>query len=376
MNPHKISGLAKFPHVCAGLLILIVFIHGSAVFAQQMRSTSSKHVVLQYPAERDILGRELSAEAERCYEYMNRATNNGLPRNITVTLDWNVSETAWNFRSGRVTIGLNQPEAAADARKFLRHDLPYGIARLGLINFSQGAQREDTEFLFEGMAEILTHEYNHSSRSLDAAWATAKLLDETDLLGFSRQRAWSDFSAGKRNHRNAAPGVTFLLAQREIDRSRLMKFFEALRKNSLLSSLNTAFKAPAAELESAWLKKVREYEIPEEITVQNSDAPLLLKTAQVSEPATADQPVILNLFIRDSAGGIYPENVFVRDLHSGKTFPVRSENPESDAKNEALIYSVSIPVENNRPPGNYSFTAIMIDDAGNLRQGNGSYSVK
>ena len=363
-----------FPRFYVGLLILGVFFHGAA-FAQQMRSMTSKHVIFQFPAEREILGRELSAEAERCYDYMNRATNGGLPRNITVTLDWSAQESSWNFRSGRVTIGMNLPEAAADTRKFLRHSLPYGIARLGLINLSQGAQREDTEFLFEGMAEILTHEYSHSTRSLDAAWATAKLLDEAGLLGLSHQRAWSEFSGGKRNHRNAAPGITFLLTQREIDRGRLMKFFEAIRKNSLLNALNTAFKAPAAELEAAWLKKIRSYEIPEEITVQTGAAPVLLKIEQGADPATPGGQVLLNLHIKDSDDDIYPENVYIRDTRSGKTFQPKNAVFKAAAEDEAVLYSVIIPLEDDCPAGTYSFQVIMIDDAGNLRQGTGTYSV-
>ncbi|MCL2877346.1 MAG: hypothetical protein FWF13_01040 [Acidobacteria bacterium] len=367
--------MARFPRICFGFLILGVFFHGAA-FAQQMRSMSSKHVILQFPAEREILVRELSAEAERCYEYMNRATNNGLPRNISVTLDWNATANSWNFRSGRVTIGMSQPEAVADARKFLRHDLPFGIARLGLINLSQGAQREDTEFLFEGMAEILTHEYNHSTRSLEAAWATAKLLDETGRLGFSHQRAWSEFSGGKRNHRNAAPGISFLLTQRETDRGRLMKFFEALRKNSLLNALSMAFKAPAAELEAAWLKKVRSYEIPAEITVQSVAAPILLKIEQAADSALAGRPVRLNLLIKGSAGDIYPENIFVRDSRSGKTFQARNADSETEAENEVLPYSVIIQCEDDCLAGTYSFEVIMIDDAGNLRRDGGTYTIK
>jgi len=366
--------ITKLPSICLVLLILSVFTNG-AVFAQQTRSMSSKHVILQFPAEREIWARDLSAEAERCYEYMNRATNNGLTRNITVTLDWNSSENVWNFRLGRVSIGMNQPEASVDARKFLRHNLPYGIARLGLINLSQGALREDTEFLFEGMAEILTHEYSHNSRGLEAAWVTAKLLDETKQLGLSLQRVWSEFSGGISNHRNAAPGITFLLTQRELNRDRLMKFFEALRKNSLLNALSAAFRAPAPELENTWLKKVRSYEIPEEITVQNSEAPVFLKIEQAADHAPAGQPVRLNLFIRDRDGDIYPENVFIRDSRSGKTFQAQEAAAESDSDNEVFSYSVIIPVEDNCPVGNYSFQAIVIDDAGNLRQGEGTYSV-
>lgn len=358
----------------SGILILGILAHAAA-FAQQMRSTTSKRIVLQYPVEREILGRDFSDEAERCYEYINRVTDNGLPRNITVALDWNVSGITWNFRAGLVTIGMNNPEALADTRKYLRHNIPYGIARLGLINISQGAQREDTEFLFEGMAEIITHEYNHSSRSLDVVWATAKLLDETGQLGFSRQRAWSEFAGGKKNHRNAAPGITFLLMQREIDRSRLMKFFEALRKNSILNALNQAFKAPAADLEATWRKRVRSYEIPDEITVQNDDAPVLLSTAQIANPAPAGQPVRLDLFIKDPSGDIYPETVFVRDSHSGKTFQSQKSALQDDLKNDALTFSVVIPVEDDRPAGNYSFQVIMIDDLGNLRQSRGTYLV-
>ena len=366
--------MARLSYICIGILITTVLVDGAA-FAQQTRSISSKRVTLHFPAEREILGRELSAEAERCYEYMNRATNNGLPRNISITLDWNASESAWNFRTGRVTIGMNQPEATADTRKFLRHDLPYAIARLALLNLSQGAQREDTEFLFEGMAEILTHEYNHSSRSLDAAWATSKLLDETGRLGFSHQRVWSEFSGGKRNHRNAAPGITFLLTQRETDRGRLMRFFESLRKNSLLNAMSLAFRSPAAELEAAWLKKVREYEIPEEITVPNSAAPIILKIAQAEDRTPAGRPVRLNLFIQGSAGDICQENIFVRDPRAGKTFQAQDAAPEGDEENETSMYYVIIPVEADCPPGNYPFQVIVIDDAGNLRQGNGTYSV-
>ena len=361
---------------CASILIIGLLLQGAA-FAQQLRSMTSKHVVLQFPPEREILVRELSAEAERCYEHMNRAVNNGLPRNISVVLDWNATESTWNHLSGRVVIGMNNPDGTANPRKFLKHALPHGIARLALISYSMGANRDDTEFLFEGMAEILTHEYNHTSRSLDAAWATAKLLDETCQLGFSLQRVWTEFSGEKKNHRNVAPGITFLLTQREIDRGRLMKFFDSLRKNSLLNALNASFKAPATELEASWLEIVRSYEIPEEITVQNSNAPVLLKITQVDSlsSASADHLVRLELFITDSDGDIYKENIFVRDLSSGKTLQVQDTPRQDGAESEASSYFVDIPVEDNCPAGDYHIKVIIIDDAGNLRQADGTYSI-
>ena len=122
--------------------------------------------MLQMPSERESLGRELTADLERCYEFMERSINKGLPRRIFITVDWNLSESTSNYRTDSITIGMNQPAAIKDVKGFLFHSIAREIARLGLLNISQGGQREDTEFLFEGMIEILVHEYNHDSRSL------------------------------------------------------------------------------------------------------------------------------------------------------------------------------------------------------------------
>ena len=374
--------MTKFLRICVSWLILGLILGFPAAnysFAQT-RSMASKHVVLQFPAEREIMGRELSSEAERCYDYMNRAMDGGLPRTITIVFDWSVSEHTWNFRAGRVTIGMNHPDALADAKKFLNHALPLGIARLGLLNLSQGGQREDTEFLFDGMAEILVHEYNHSTRGLDAAWATARLLDETGLLGFSQQRDWSEFSKGMRNHRNAAPGITFLMIQRELDRTRPMKFFTALRKNSLLNALNTTFRVSAAELEATWLKRVREYEVPEEIAVKSGEGPQLSAVNVVSDE---DRQVRLNLLVSDPTNDVYPENVFVRDLRSGQTFS--AENLPASAASEDVTaaggvsdysFAVTLPVASDVPAGQYDCRIVIIDEAGNLRQSTHSYTLK
>ena len=111
------------------------------------------------------------------------------------------------------------------------------------------------------MIEILTHEFDHSARSLEAAWTYLAILDQMQMLGLNAQRSWSVFSAGKRFHRSAAPGVTFLTTFRELQgRERPIKLFEALKKASLTESLAMTFKAPAAELENIWLKRVREYQ--------------------------------------------------------------------------------------------------------------------
>jgi hypothetical protein len=143
--------------------------------AQQLGRVSSDHVIVQMPAERELLGRQLIGDLERCYAYMNRSIGGALPRRVAVTLDWPRAETGCNRRAGHISVGMGRPEASGD-REFLFHAIAREMARLGLLNLSEGAAREDTEFLFEGMIEILVHEFDHSSRSLESAWAISKLL--------------------------------------------------------------------------------------------------------------------------------------------------------------------------------------------------------
>jgi hypothetical protein len=364
--------MLKFIFACAVLAgLLMPGFFASRAFAVQMGTVASKHVMLQMPSERELLGRELTVDIERCYEFMDRSINKSLPRKIFITVDWNLSESASNYRTDSITIGMNQPAALKDEKGFLFHGIAREIARLGLLNISNGAQREDTEFIFEGMIEILVHEYNHSSMNLDAAWATAHLLDERQMLGLAQQRSWTAFSGGKRNHRNAAPGITFLQSFRDLlERDRPVKFFESLRNNSLLNGLGLAFKAPAPDLESIWLKKVREYQIPDELTSNAGGAPQLVKSMVAPKAAKPGASIQLRLYIEDVAYDLVPENIFVKDERSGRVYPVQA----SSEKNEQF-FSLTIPIEPNCPAGPYTLQVIAIDESGNLRRWNISYSV-
>lgn len=355
--------------VLACLLMTGFCVSGS--FAAQTGMIASKHVMLQMPSERELLGRELTADIERCYEYMDRSINKRLPRKIFITVDWNLSESTNNYRTDSITIGMNQPAAFKDEKGFLFHGIAREMARLGLLNISQGAQREDTEFLFEGMIEILVHEYDHSSRSLETAWATAHLLDEMQMLGLAQQRSWSAFSGGKRNHRNAAPGITFLQTFRDLqDRERPLKFFEALRNNSLFNGLGIAFKTPAPDLENAWLKKVREFQIPDELTSKADDAPQLVKSEIFPRAAKPGTSMQLKLYIEDAAHDLFAENIFVKDERSGRVYPVQAFSD----KNEQF-YTLTIPIEASCTAGQYAYQVIAIDESGNLQRWKGSYSV-
>lgn len=319
--------------------------------AQQLGRVSSDHVIVQMPAERELLGRQLIGDLERCYAYMNRSIGGALPRRVAVTLDWARAETVCNRRAGHITIGMGRPEASGD-REFLFHVIAREMARLGLLNLSEGAAREDTEFLFEGMIEILVHEFDHSSRSLESAWAISKLLLETDRLGLARQRAWSEFSGGVRSHRSAAPGVTFLKTFRDLQgRERPVKFFEALKKRSLLKALEMAFKAPGDELERVWLERVREYRIPEAILVDEARAPRLVRI----EPAEGR----VRMVIEDADGDL--SAVFVRDEGSGAVSQARAET-----ENGVPFFTVSLPA--GAAAG--AVTIVAVDEAGNLRSWN------
>jgi hypothetical protein len=339
--------------------------------APQSGSIASEHVVLFMPSERGSLGRELIEDIEHCYDFMNRATNSSLPRKIYIEVDWNQKNASSDWRRGSITLGMNQPAAEIDEKGFLFNSAAREIARLGLLELSQGAQRDDTEFLFEGMIEILVHEYDHSSRCLEAAWVFSKYLDEMKLLGLAAQRSWSSFSGGEHCLRNAAPGITFLTTFRELQgRDRPIKLFDSLKKNSLLISMSEAFRVPISELENIWLKRVREYRISDEITTKAETAPRLANTVFVPEVAKPGASFQIQLFIEDRGHNLLPNSVFVRDGRTARLLQVKALTEK-----EGRFFQAVIPVESNCPPGQFPYDVTAIDESGNLRRWSGNYTV-
>jgi hypothetical protein len=339
--------------------------------APQSGSIASEHVDLFMPPERGSLGRELIAELEHCYEFMNRATRSSLPRKIAIDVDWDQPAAGCDWQKGAITIGMNQPAAESDAKGFLWHSAGKEIARLGLLSLSRGAQREDTEFLFEGMAEILVHEFDHSSRCLEAAWAHSRYLDEMKLLGLPVQRSWSSFSGGERCLRNAAPGITFLATFQELQgRDRPIKLFDSLKKNSLFLSISEAFRTPISEVENIWLKRVREYRISDEITAKSGAAPRLLKTVFVPEAVQPGASLQIRLFIENHARNLLLNGVFVKDGRTGRLLKVQAANEK-----EGGFFLATLPIGIDCPPGQFPYEATAIDESGNLRRWHGNYKV-
>lgn len=337
--------------------------------SQLIDRVSSEHIVMRMPAARESLGRDTIGEIEQCYTFMNRAIGGSLPRKILIDVRWDQPDSGCNRRDTSITIGLNNPDKIVDLNTLLLHKIGRELARLGLLELSGWAQREDTEFLFEGMIEILMHDFGHSSRSLESAWTYCQILDQMQMLGFNAQRSWSTFSAGRRYHRSAAPGITFFATFRELQgRERPIKLFEALKKTSLTVSMANAFKAPVAELEEIWLKKVRAYRPVDEITITAEDAPQLLQADVIPEPGRDGFQI--RLLLSDRNRDLYPDGVFVKDERTQRTLQVQAS---PDKGTEYMV--VKIPVEAGCPPGQYDYAITAIDEGGNLRRWVRSYTV-
>lgn len=354
--------------IVAGSLSPYIFSPGTAS-AWQNRGIASEHLQMLMPPERESLGRGLIMDIERCYDFVNRATDGSLPRKIYITVDWTQSQSSCNWRKANILLGMKQ--STGDIKDFLYYSATREIARMGLLELSQGGQREDTMFLFEGMIEIMVREYTRTSRRLEAAWTISKYLDEMGMLGLATQRSWTQFSGETLCLRNLAPGITFLTTFRALQgREQPIKFFKALKKNSLAESLMETFNAPIAELEDTWLKRVREHQDVDEITTVADEIPQLVKVKFAPETGAPGTDMQLRLFMTDSARNLLPEGVFVRDERTGRLLEVRGGSEDG-----IEFLAATIPVEANCQPGQYRYLITAIDEVGNLRRWSGNYTV-
>jgi hypothetical protein len=89
------------------------------------------------------------------------------------------------------------------------------------------------------------------------------------------------------------------------------------------------------------------------------------------------RPVRLTLRINDQTSIVRPENVFIQDARSGKTFAAEAMGNGSSpaaASSSDYSFSVTIPAAQDVPTGKYDYKVIIIDEAGNLRQSTHSYT--
>jgi hypothetical protein len=360
---------------CAILITIsltLFCLHAGLISAQQLDRVASRHIHLRMPIERLSLGSDAIAEVEQCYLFMDRASGGVLPKKVLISADWNRSDNLCNPQNATILIGMNTPPASSDIKGYFLHNSAREIARLALLEISGGAQKEDTLFLFEGMIEILSREYERSTRSLEASWVISNYLREMNLLGLASQRSWLEFSSDSSPIRNTAPGVTFFTVFRNLQgRDKPIKLFQALKRNNLIDSLSMTFKAPAAELESIWIKAVKESQNVEEIVVSAEDAPQLIKTVLLPQNIESGTTLQLQLYMRDRKNNLNPSGVFIKDLRTGAVV-----QPKAASEKGGSFFVGSLPIDVHCPPGKYSYRVTAIDENGNLSRWNGSYIVE
>jgi hypothetical protein len=329
----------------------------------------SEHVRISLPTEREWLGTDVIMDLERYWRYANAATGEKLPRKIVVDLNWEKSGTKAN-PDGWIQIGMKTPAADFDTRSFLLRNAAREIARLGLLNLSRGTIfREESEFLVEGMSEIIAREYFRTTRGLAGAWVHAQMLDRMNQLGLAAQAPWSQFSGDRHDLREASPGITFLVTCRELyGRERTMKLFEALQRGTLAEGIVATFRTTPGALEAAWLKKVRTYTISESIPGSpDEEPPKLERAACVAASDASGSRLQLRLFIRKGVNALLPQSLYLPDDASGRVFQARL--PAGRDANYSLI---EVPIDPAKLASPFNYRVIAVDEAGNISNWQGS----
>lgn len=329
----------------------------------------SEHVRLSLPTEREWLGRDVIADLERCWRYTNAATGEKLPRKIVVDLNWDKSGTKEN-PDGWIQIGMKTPAADFDMRSYLLRSAAREIARLGLLNLTRGTSvREESEFLVEGMSEIIAREYFRSTRGLAGAWIHAQMLDRMGQLGLAAQASWSGFSGDRHDLREASPGITFLLTCRELyGRERTMKLFEALQRSTLTEGIVETFRTTPGALETAWVKKVRAAAVSDSIPSSPDEEPPRLERAACAAVSDASGARLqLRLFARKGPSALLPQSVYLSDDASGRV--VQAHLP---AGRDAGYFLIEVPIDPAKPPVPFNYRVIAVDEAGSISIWQGS----
>jgi len=330
----------------------------------------SEHIRVRLPTERENFGRDAVVDLEQCWQFINRAVGT-MPRRVLVVVSWGSADISSEYETGTISVGMSGPAGATDPKFFLIHSAGREMARLGLLGLSEGrADRQESRFLLEGMSELLIHEYEASNRNVEGAWVIAHMLEGMKRLGFAHQAQWPALDGGQHSLLTAAPGATFLIMCRELrGRDSLFRLFDALKRSNLQDALSTVFKSSPAVLESTWLQRVREYDIPQDVTATTEqDAPTLDTVTAVGSAGSSLQ---VRLYMKDRASDLLPEGIFVQDTASRQTLQARA-----GAEGATRFFAVDIPIEAGRGAGTYEMVITAVDESGNVRVWKKSYSLQ
>ena len=321
----------------------------------------SEHVQVHCPSEREWLARATIAELENCWRFV-RALTGALGKRILVVASWERSNNLIDGNSGSVTIGLRDVEA--ETEHFL-HEAALGMAHLALLKLSDGrAVQEESRFIEVGMAEMIAHDFLGSNRELSGTWVVSHFLDRMGILGLETQASWRSFSGNQIGLRTLSPGVTFLMVCRELyGAKKTLQLFESLKKRELSRALSDRFKERAAVLEEAWLQRVRNYPVTEDVTVtSDSDAPSLQQLA--AEPAKVGGSEMLELRLLFERKPVVSSSlvVFVLEQETGQTYLAK---PASEAGDRWVV--VHLPIDPTGRDPAHEVDIVAVDKSGNVR---------
>lgn len=334
-------------------------------------SLVARHVHIRIPVERHWLGRDSISDLERSWEFIHAAAGGRLPSRVLIVIEFQDGTASVDSENSTISIGISDPAAAPDMKGFLIHNATRELARLALINLSgNGAAREENRFLLEGMSETLAHEFSHSVKRLGAAWAICHYLDRMNPLGLKQLSGRPELSGGNYDLRRAAVGITFLTVCRELQgQERVLKLFESLARKNVEQSLAAAFKTPAA-VETEWLNRVRSYQPADVSVTTEEEAPVLDRVIFVPDHAKPGTTLAMQLFAHDRSNDLSAAGIFVIDESSGKVLQGR-EAKAADGQ----CTQFEIPIEPARQEGHYRLRIVAVDEGGNVRNWEASYSV-
>jgi hypothetical protein len=334
-------------------------------------SIVAKHLRIRIPVERQWLGRQVIAEMERAWEFVESAAGGKLPNRIVVVVQWQDGVSQIDPERGVVTIGMADRSAASDPRAFLIDTTTRELARMALYAYSDNVVPRDAGFLLDGMSEILAREFSHSVRRLAAAWAVCYYLDRISPLDLRQISGRPEVSAAGRDLRSAAPGITFLTLCSELyGRDKVFKLFEHLGRRNLEESISAAFRVPLSTVESEWLARVRKYEASDVSIGGEEEAPELERVVFTPDPAKPGSNLDVQLFTRDGVQDLSSSGIFFLDETSGRVL----QGTQGDDGNRTFT-RLRLPLDPEQPAGKHALRIIAVDNGGNVRNWTAYYSV-
>jgi hypothetical protein len=149
-----------------------------------------------------------------------------------------------------------------------------------------------------------------------------------------------------------------------------LKLFDSLSQKNLEDSLAAAFKTRAPLLETQWLNRVRGYD-PQDFSISPDEpGPALDRVLFNPEPAKPGAALAARLYTHQGRSYLSSTGIFLIDESSGRT--LQGHQVKSTG---GMFTQFEIPVESARQDGKYQVHIVAVDNGGNVRIWEASYTV-